>query len=831
MNGESKGTSGVVDLGTVITAHQDISGKADKSDTVTNVAYDSVNKKLTKTINGTTSDVVTTATLKSDMNLATIATSGSYNDATDKPTLNGTTLQGAVTIDIPTPSSFYTQTDGGLGYTEPGGSPVVHQINAKYLDLSGKVDKNADITGGTHTKITYDSKGLVTAGADLAASDIPSIPLSKISDVTATSTELNYVHGVTSSIQTQLNNKEAADATILKKANVVDGVSSTSTDLPLSAKQGKLLNDRITSLEAVGRFLSVWNCTTGLPTSEPTTIPYVYKSGDYYRVGVVGSTNYRPSGQSYNRTASTTLATENVQIGDVYYYDGNAWTWQAGSGGGTVQDVQVNSVSILTSGIANITENNLPNIHVAKISDLTATATELNYTDGVTSNIQTQLDGKQATISDLATIRSGAAAGATALQPNSVTGTNCKITYSNGQVTGGAGLAESDIPTLHLSKITDVTATATELNYVDGVTSPIQTQLDNKVTKNADISGATKTKITYDAKGLVTGGADLAASDIPSIPLSKISDVTASATELNYTDGVTSNIQTQLNSKDEVFTAVYGETSFADIVAAYNAGKTVRVDDSYNDYLYLYYIRTDPEDGAAYFTGIDYNLECVCLTCYHYSDEDYWEWTQDSWKYIEANPTGAATSTLNKLQVSGTIYSIPSGPSAYLKDASASGNTLTLTKQDDSTVTFTPTETHLGTVTSVGAGAGLNISGTATVNPTVNVASTHKLPTTSEWDGKQSTLTVNPATTTATLTGLGINGTNYSISGGSGPATYLKNASVSNKTLTLTKQDDSTVTFTDTGVEKYVATYDTTSFADISTAYTAGKLIYCSYQG
>ena len=63
MNGSSKGTSGVVDLGTVITAHQDISGKADKSATVSTVTWDSTNKKLTKTINGTTSDVVTGATI------------------------------------------------------------------------------------------------------------------------------------------------------------------------------------------------------------------------------------------------------------------------------------------------------------------------------------------------------------------------------------------------------------------------------------------------------------------------------------------------------------------------------------------------------------------------------------------------------------------------------------------------------------------------------------------------------------------------------------------------------------------------------------------------
>ena len=67
MNGTSKGTSGVINLGTVLTSHQDISGKADKSATVSNVAWSS--NKLTKTINGTTSDVVTADTLKSAMSL------------------------------------------------------------------------------------------------------------------------------------------------------------------------------------------------------------------------------------------------------------------------------------------------------------------------------------------------------------------------------------------------------------------------------------------------------------------------------------------------------------------------------------------------------------------------------------------------------------------------------------------------------------------------------------------------------------------------------------------------------------------------------------------
>ena len=44
-----------------------IDGKAEKSDAVTAVTYDGTNKKLTKTINGATTDVVTTATIKSDI--------------------------------------------------------------------------------------------------------------------------------------------------------------------------------------------------------------------------------------------------------------------------------------------------------------------------------------------------------------------------------------------------------------------------------------------------------------------------------------------------------------------------------------------------------------------------------------------------------------------------------------------------------------------------------------------------------------------------------------------------------------------------------------------
>ena len=48
-------------------------------------------------------------------------------------------------------------------------------------------------------------------------------------------------------------------------------------------------------------------------------------------------------------------------------------------------------------------------------------------------------------------------------------------------------------------------------------TTDLAAQLGTKITANTAITGATKCKITYDSKGLVTGGADLAASDIPDL--------------------------------------------------------------------------------------------------------------------------------------------------------------------------------------------------------------------------------------------------------------------------------------------------------------------------
>jgi len=99
MNGTTKNpTSGVVDLGTVITSHQDISGKADKSAAIgsLSLSMDSTNYKITLSgtkVDGTTftvSDVI-------DLPLESVVVNGSYNNTTKKVVL---TLQNGSTIDF-----------------------------------------------------------------------------------------------------------------------------------------------------------------------------------------------------------------------------------------------------------------------------------------------------------------------------------------------------------------------------------------------------------------------------------------------------------------------------------------------------------------------------------------------------------------------------------------------------------------------------------------------------------------------------------------------------------------------------------------------------------
>jgi hypothetical protein len=82
-------------------------------------------------------------------------------------------------VSIVTDSGTANATSADDTFTFKGGNGAVVSATGKTItitpatmDISGKVDKNAPIAGGTKTKITYDAKGLVTSGADAEISDI-----------------------------------------------------------------------------------------------------------------------------------------------------------------------------------------------------------------------------------------------------------------------------------------------------------------------------------------------------------------------------------------------------------------------------------------------------------------------------------------------------------------------------------------------------------------------------------------------------------------------------------------------------------------------------------
>jgi hypothetical protein len=133
------------------------------------------------------------------------------------------------------------------------------------------------------------------------------------------------------------------------------------------------------------------------------------------------------------------------------------------------------------------------------------------------------------------------------------------------------------VEALTATDITDVTATAAELNHTGGVTSGIQTQLDGKVDENAPITGASKTKITYDAKGLVTAGANATQDDIGDGSANKQYSATEKTKLAGVAAGATAN-DTDANLKARAnHTGTQAASTIADFSSAADARITAAV--------------------------------------------------------------------------------------------------------------------------------------------------------------------------------------------------------------------------------------------------------------
>jgi microcystin-dependent protein len=170
--------------------------------------------------------------------------------------------------------------------------------------------------------------------------------------------------------------------------------------------------------------------------------------------------------------------------------------------GATNTKITYDAKGLVTAGAAATTADIVESTDKKYITD--AQQTVINNTSGTNTGDQTL-----PTLSSLGAVASNAA----------ITGaTNTKITYdAKGLVTAGAAATTADIAESTDKKyVTD--AQLTVINNTSGTNTGDQTLPTlsslGAVASNAAITGATNTKITYDAKGLVTAGAAATTADI-----------------------------------------------------------------------------------------------------------------------------------------------------------------------------------------------------------------------------------------------------------------------------------------------------------------------------
>ena len=130
--------------------------------------------------------------------------------------------------------------------------------------------------------------------------------------------------------------------------------------------------------------------------------------------------------------------------------------------------------------------------NVANISDLTATVTELNYMDGVTSNVQEQIDGKAASghsHSDASTSASGFMSASDKTKLNGIaTGAN-KTTVDSSLSTSSTNPVQNKVVATALNTAT--TTIATNTNSI----SAHSTAISNLQTAVAEIQDITSAEI------------------------------------------------------------------------------------------------------------------------------------------------------------------------------------------------------------------------------------------------------------------------------------------------------------------------------------------------
>lgn len=440
---------------------------------------------------------------------------------------------------------YVAQSRGGFGEDVTAFTGVVKVVSGNFdasSIVNADIDTNADIdrskiSDGTANRIVInDPDGFLAENSALTADRVI---LSNTDGLLTTSAitpeEVGYLTGASGNIQTQLNGKQAT-------GNYITALTGDVSATGPGSATATITNLARSKIAAGTANHVVINDGSGNLSSEATLAKSRGGSGQDN-----SSITFPASGVLVTEAGSETLTNKNLDDLSTFFVDNGDPTRRlrfdvAGTTGKTVilrsQATGDNIIDIpnastilvgddtaqtLTSKTINADSNTITNIDnneikasaaidVTKLANGTVSNTEFQYLDGATGNIQDQLNAKQpsgtyiSTVSDSATIDltlSGSDLSAS-IQPlsidNSMIGTLAAIEQSkldlhitNAEVEAFAAInltklapttADRALISSASGFITASSVTSTELGYVSGVTSPIQTQLNGKLAKN-----------------------------------------------------------------------------------------------------------------------------------------------------------------------------------------------------------------------------------------------------------------------------------------------------------------------------------------------------------
>jgi len=485
--------------------------------------------------------------LDNDIDLGT--SSLEFKDAYFDGTVNLDSLViGSATAitDVDTDLTSVSTSDDTLASAKAIKTYVDAQVTASDLDFEGD-------TGGAQS-IDLDSQSLTIAGG----TGIDSVG-------SAQTITLNIDSSVATLTDTQtLENKTLTTPVISTISNTGTITLPTSTDTLVGRATTDTLTNKTIDANGTGNSitnLEVADLASGVLDTDLTSVS---ASDDTLASAKAIKTYVDSQVTSSNELDELTdVNITSPSDGSLLFYDTTSSKWidNVVSGDITIADTGVAAIS--SGVIVNADINASAAIDATKIHDGSISNTEFGYLDGVTSNIQTQLTSLDTLKSPLAsptftgtvsaptptTGDSSTKVATTEFVTNAVAVENelaemndVDITsvsdadflvydstatkWENQAISGAFTINNTGVATLSAgvdaTKIANGSVDNTEFQYLNGVTSAIQTQIDSK-------------QATIDASNRLNANL--------------VGDGSVDNTELSYLNGVTSAVQTQLDGK------------------------------------------------------------------------------------------------------------------------------------------------------------------------------------------------------------------------------------------------------------------------------------------